>query len=544
MSLITPLSPDTTKFKLPKVFPSPFNNTPHPIAQLASIELQNRLNDPAEWQHDFDAPDGGKMLGVLVVQDNAGQLGFLSSFSGMLAGRWQLPGFVPPLFNLTEREAFLPAGESELAIYNQEIQKQQQTNEYIALQTQLIELRFQQNIEIEALKKKNRQQKDLRRQQRRKAPQDTLLARLAFESQQDKRAIRELIAQWHERLAAPQAQLNDIETQITRLKSARAELSNQLHRSVFDGYRLLNRLGEKKLIASFFSEGLPPGGAGDCAAPKLIQYAHQQKLKPIALAEFWWGAAPKKTVRHHGHFYPACRGKCHPILPFMLQGLDLQIWQSAAHHLVDANAPPTVYEDADLLVVNKPWGLLSIPGKEVDDSVFTRMKQRYPQATGALLVHRLDMSTSGLILIAKNAVTHKALQKQFLNRTVEKRYVAVLSKRLPTQPGKGDIDLPLRVDLDDRPRQMICYAHGKPAKTHWQIIKQDQDTTRVYLYPVTGRTHQLRVHAAHQDGLNAAIVGDELYGQPGERLLLHAERLCFTHPRNNKRIELEVSAPF
>lgn len=543
--------PAPDNFELPKHFPSPFNHLPHPIAEQAILELQKILKGETEWQHDFDAPDGGKMLGVLVVRDQDGRLGFLTAFSGMLAGRWSWPGFVPPVFDLAERATFLPAGEVKLAIYQQEIQALQQADDYIAMQAQIAELTLQQDAEISLLKEANRQRKIERRQQRQafgtslsQSLREKLFARLSFESQQDKRALRGLVEQWRECLFVTQTKLKALDIQIKALKSERSELSNGLHRLVFDGYLLCNRLAERQAITDFFPEGLPPGGAGDCAAPKLIHYANQQGLKPIALAEFWWGAAPKEGVRHHGHFYPACRGKCHPILPFMLRGLDLQTWQSAAHQFTDLDAPTTIYEDADLVVVNKPWGLLSIPGKEISDSVFTRMQQRYPEARGPLLVHRLDMSTSGLLLIAKNEIAHKALQKQFLNRSIEKRYVAVLSKRLPDEPNSGSINLPLRVDLDDRPRQMVCYSHGKAAKTEWQVITRNQTTTRIYFCPVTGRTHQLRVHAAHHTGLNAAIVGDELYGQPSERLLLHAECLSFTHPITHQRIELNVPAPF
>jgi len=317
-----------------------------------------------------------------------------------------------------------------------------------------------------------------------------------------------------------------------------------LHRKLFKAYRLSNRLGEEKSISEFFDERLPPGGTGDCAAPKLIQYAHQQGLEPIALAEFWWGASPKGGIRHHGNFYPACRGKCQPILPFMLQGLDLQSREFNSLTFDDPDAPAIVYEDDHLLVVNKPSGLLSVPGKEIVDSVQSRLRQRYPDHDGLLLVHRLDMSTSGLLLVAKHRAIHKALQQQFIKRTVEKRYVAVLSKRLPESADGGTIELPLRVDYDDRPRQMVCADYGRMSVTHWQVIERGEETTRIYFYPHTGRTHQLRLHAAHRSGLDAPIYGDELYGEALGRLLLHAERLCFDHPVSGERIEMMAAVPF
>jgi len=416
MNLIYPFSTDSDEQALPQAFPSPFNNQPHGIAKLAAAQLQTRLAS-GSWRHDFEADDGGRMFGVLVLKDANGRLGYLAAFAGRLAGLMQAPDFVPPLFD-----------------QGQESDKQ-------------------------------------------------------------------------------------------------------------NSYRLSNRLGEEQVLSHFFTSQVPDG-AGDCAAPKLLDYAHRHGLMPVALAEFWWGASPSQAVRHHGHFYPACRSKCHPILPFMLRGLELQPQHFPGGDAYDAHAPDTVYEDDELVVVNKPAGLLSVPGKEVEDSVLTRLRLRYPDASGPLLVHRLDMSTSGLLLAAKTAASHKTLQQQFEIRSVEKRYQAILSKRLPEQVEAGSVELPLRVDLDDRPRQLVCFSHGRSATTHWQVIERQKSSTRVYLYPLTGRTHQLRLHAAHKDGLNAPIVGDELYGVEGERLLLHAERLRFTHPGSGQGLEVMAAAPF
>lgn len=327
---------------------------------------------------------------------------------------------------------------------------------------------------------------------------------------------------------------------INLLIQKRKQLSQQLHRKVFEGYQLVNILTEIKPITGFFTGKVPAGGTGDCAAPKLIQFAHQHKLSILALAEFWWGSSPVKEVRHHAQFYPPCRGKCHPILPFMLKGVSLE--QTPAVNMGKKLEPVIVYEDDSLVVVNKPAGLLSIPGKQQEYSVLNWLKQRYPQATGALLVHRLDMDTSGLLLAAKNARVHKHLQKQFINRSLKKRYVAVLSRVIKKQ--NVTVDLPLRVDLNDRPRQLVCYEHGKTAVTHAKVISSNANTSRVYFYPVTGRTHQLRLHAAHSKGLSAPIVGDELYGTRSERLLLHAEKINFEHPLTAERIEVKVNVPF
>ncbi len=561
MSLITFLSlPARLSSDLPRGFPSPFSNTPHPIAQHAALDLQQRLSRAQLCRHDFTAPGNGKMFGVLVVRDVSGQLGYLAAFSGMLGGSWQLPGFVPPMFDAQVLDAFLPDGEAQLKVYEEALATLQNSTTLGKLRVELERLQLQRDAELAALKEVHQRRKRSRREQRQRlnqsADDEAILVKLSFESQQDKRELRLLQVDWCERLATVEAQSAPILQQIAELKRTRTRLSKRLHRRVFKAYMLINQLGERKAMAELFERALPPGGSGDCAAPKLLQYAHQQGLMPLALAEFWWGASPSAGIRHHGHYYPACRGKCHPILPFILKGIEVQPRQIAGHDFNDAAAPEVVYEDDELLVVNKPSGLLSVPGKEMTDSVQTRLQHRYPAATGLLLVHRLDMSTSGLLLVAKNRAAHKALQRQFLQRTIEKRYVAVLSKRLPEFSGnetamggseaveQGVIELPLLVDIDDRPRQLVCFAHGKPCVTRWQVIARSETTTRVYFYPLTGRTHQLRLHAAHPQGLNAPILGDELYGKPLERLLLHAEKLSFDHPVTGKRVELIAPVPF
>jgi len=493
------------------------------------------------------------MFGVLVVRDAGGRIGYLSAFSGMLAGEWCLPGFVPPIFDPQVLDEFLPDGEARLYEYEKQLDELQCCPERMELNQQLELLQQQRDAELSLLLASHQKRKARRKQLRSSldsSPESKpQLIKLSFESQQDKRERRALQDEWRSRLMTIEESLAQIESQIIALKRARSQLSNRLHRQVFKAYRLTNQLSEVKTVSAFFDTRLPPGGTGDCAAPKLLQYAYQQRLTPLAMAEFWWGASPEDGVRHHGNYYPACRGKCHLILPFMLKGLVVMPRMITSQVFSDDSAPEIVYEDDELLVVNKPSGLLSVPGKETRDSVQTRLRQRYPEHN-VMLVHRLDMSTSGLLLVAKQRVIHKALQRQFIERTVEKRYVAVLSKRLPefTQDGAvfdgGSIELPLRVDIDDRPRQVVCDTYGKRALTRWQVIKRGKQTTHVYFYPHTGRTHQLRIHAAHQDGLDAPIYGDELYGESVGRLLLHAERLCFDHPVSLRRVEVVIPAPF
>ena len=332
---------------------------------------------------------------------------------------------------------------------------------------------------------------------------------------------------------------------IEALKEERKQRSIALQQWIFEQFRLRNARGEEQDIYSIFTQTAhrnPPAGTGECAAPKLLQYAYLNNLQPLAMAEFWWGDSPKGEIRRHGHYYPACRHKCEPILNFMLQGLQVEPNPLLTSN-TDATQLETVYEDDYLLVVNKPAGMLSVPGKTGQASVLTLLQERYPDATGPILVHRLDMATSGLLLAAKDKDTHALLQKQFEGRTVKKRYIALL-EGIPQAEPKGFIRLPLRPDFDNRPLQMVCYEYGKPAVTRYEIMDTENDRTRMAFYPETGRTHQLRVHAAHPEGLNCPIVGDPLYGQPADRLYLHAERLEFRHPVTGQRLQIQKEAPF
>ena len=332
---------------------------------------------------------------------------------------------------------------------------------------------------------------------------------------------------------------------IEALKEERKQRSIALQQWIFEQFRLRNARGEEQDIYSIFTQTAhrnPPAGTGECAAPKLLQYAYLNNLQPLAMAEFWWGDSPKGEIRRHGHYYPACRHKCEPILNFMLQGLEVEPNPLLTSN-TDATQLETVYEDDYLLVVNKPAGMLSVPGKTGQASVLTLLQERYPDATGPILVHRLDMATSGLLLAAKDKDTHALLQKQFEGRTVKKRYIALL-EGIPQAEPKGFIRLPLRPDFDNRPLQMVCYEYGKPAVTRYEIMDTENDRTRMAFYPETGRTHQLRVHAAHREGLNCPIVGDPLYGQPTDRLYLHAERLEFRHPVTGQRLQIQKEAPF
>lgn len=335
---------------------------------------------------------------------------------------------------------------------------------------------------------------------------------------------------------------------VRALDTTRAARSRALTTLIHDAYHFANARGEVRSLRSLFAPGEPPTGAGDCAAPKLLVHAYRLGLRPIAMAEFWWGAPSTSGDRREGVFYAACRGKCLPILTHMLDGLPVEpppIFGSAA---IDATEPRPVYEDEHLLVVNKPAGLLTVAGRgpALSDCVVSRLRERYPDATGPLAVHRLDLDTSGLLLIAKDANTARALQRMFSLREIEKHYVAWLDGDIAGD--HGHIVLPLRVDIDDRPRHIHDPVHGKPAHTEWRVLAREDGRTRVRLIPHTGRSHQLRVHCAHPLGLDAPIVGDRLYGRTapgeGERMQLHAERLAFVHSVTGRSLVIEQPSPF
>ncbi|MFY8009796.1 MAG: pseudouridine synthase, partial [Flavobacterium sp.] len=401
---------------------------------------------------------------------------------------------------------------------------------------------------LEAEKIRMSELKKVRKAERQKAEQEitdsavleNILSQLVRESLQDKFVFKEFAEYLEEQLSETKEKLNRFTEKINQLKEERSQKSAALQQQIFAEYSFLNQYKELKSLSEIF-DGNPPAGAGECAAPKLLHYAFQNDLKPIAMAEFWWGESPKSEVRKHGQFYPACTGKCEPILAHMLKDIPMDENPFGVNP-AEGKALEVVFEDDYLALVNKPAEFLSVPGKQVKDSVVGRVAMLYPDATGPLIVHRLDMATSGLLLIAKSIEIHKELQSQFIKRKVKKRYVALLDGLL--KEDHGIIDLPLRVDLDNRPNQMVCYEHGKSAQTKWEVIERRENQTLVHFYPITGRTHQLRVHAAHQLGLNTPIVGDDLYGTKANRLHLHAESITFNHPVSKESMTVTVAADF
>lgn len=540
---------------LPTKFTYPFYYTPHPIALEAVSLLKARLNEE-DFYHDFGIGRSerngaiGKMFGVLVVEDTSGKLGYLAAFSGKLGNSNHHKGFVPPVFDLLDPTGFFRKEEVEVNELTLELNRLEQNASFLELKKQVETCRTDFLLWIQNEKtllkehKKNRQIKRVAANQADTIAYNQLIEELKEESIHQQIQFKQ--QQYVKKFALDQLEesYQQFENQLSELREKRAAMSADIQSRIFQSYTFLNVANQQKSLLDIFKDTpfkTPPAGAGECAAPKLLQYAFLNQLKPIAIAEFWWGMSPDSEVKVHQEYYPACRGKCEPILSHMLKGIEMDV-NPMSINPAEGKELPVIYEDDYLLVVNKPAEFLSVPGKTIDDSVQTRIHHKYPSATGPLLVHRLDMSTSGIILIAKKKDIHESLQKQFLKRSVEKRYIALLQGYVKST--QGEINLPLRVDLEDRPRQLVCYEHGKHALTKYEVLERTKGQTRVYFYPHTGRTHQLRVHAAHVSGLNAPILGDDLYGQKSDRLYLHAEFLSFWHPITKERMEINCPAPF
>ena len=533
-----------TDIPLPERFTYPFCYTPHPLCILAAKEVQSYLTRQTAWKDELRQ---GKMFGVLIVQTEHGETGYLAAFSGILAGKNLHPFFVPPVYDLLQPQGFFKIEEENISSINRNIRQLENDKAYAALSAELART-IQSAEDILATAKAQLKEAKTAREQRRKEKELNAQeeAELIRESQFQKAEYKRLERSWKARITTLQTQTEDWERRISALKSERKTRSAALQQKLFEQFGMLNYRGEVKNLCEIFGQTVhktPPAGAGECAAPKLLQQAYLHGWKPIAMAEFWWGDSPKTEIRHHGHYYPACKGKCEPILQHMLQGLQVEENPMLKRMQVPSQNLEIVYEDPWLSVINKPAGMLSVPGKEDAVSVYSLMRRQYPEADDPLTVHRLDMGTSGLMLIAKSKRVHQNLQAQFKNRLVRKRYVALLEGIVPED--KGTVDLPLCLNPLDRPRQMVHTEHGKPAITDYQVLERlDGKRTRIAFYPRTGRTHQLRIHAAHPLGLHCPIIGDELYGEKADRLYLHAEYLEFTHPITGETVRITKEAEF
>ena len=579
----------------PRQFTYPFCYEVDPLAEAASLELQRYIADADLMSTEKGC---GKMFGVLVVEyedeDGSLQRGFLAAYSGLLGGRNDWPYFVPPVFDAQQPDGHFKRTEREISAINREIAAIEHDPEYLQSVEQHEQTKKRLQAEVDAFKAEVDAAK-ARRDARRKSGEplsEEERAEMIRESQFMKAELR------RRRKAMEQAE-STLNTQhstfLKSLQRKRKQMSDELQRWLFSAYRMLNAKGEERDLIDIFREythAMPPAGAGDCCAPKLLQYAYLHRLRPVCMAEFWWGESPASEIRHHLHYYPACRSKCLPILTHMLKGLDVAPNPLAQkRHTAE---PRVLYADEYIMVVDKPAGMLSVPGKaesmrsEASDSAnisveeyfanlqlptnsqFTTEQFTIGEADNSKLktqnskflkaAHRLDMDTSGLLVLARTEEAYVELQRQFASRETVKRYEAVLSgvptqnSKLKTQNSSAQpsgcleaISLPLIADINDRPRQRVDMEHGKPALTLYNIVevravdantavayatkKVDKGRTLIHLYPKTGRTHQLRVHCAHPLGLACPILGDPLYGiERADRMYLHAAELTFRHP--------------
>lgn len=575
----------STSVPSPRQFTYPFCYDVDPLAEAASEELQHYIATTGLMSAEKGC---GKMFGVLVVEykdeEGALQRGFLAAYSGLLGGRNDWQYFVPPVFDAQQPDGHFKRTEREISAINREISAIEHDPQYLQSVAQHEETMKRLLAEVEAFKVEVDVAK-ARRDARRKSGEplsEEEQAEMVRESQFMKAELR------RRRKAMEQAESTFHNPHATLLKSLqlqRKQMSDELQRWLFAAYRMLNAKGEERDLIDIFREythAMPPAGAGDCCAPKLLQYAYQHRLRPVCMAEFWWGESPASEIRHHLHYYPACRSKCLPILTHMLKGLDVAPNPLAQkRHTAE---PRVLYADEYILVVDKPAGMLSVPGK-ADDSASVSVEEYFANNSKLKIqnskflkaAHRLDMDTSGLLVLARTEQAYVELQRQFASRETVKRYEAVLSgvpkhttphstlhsdvpepitqnskfkiQNSSTQPDSclEAISLPLIADINDRPRQRVDMEHGKPALTLYNIVevraadantavayttkKADKSLTLVHLYPKTGRTHQLRVHCAHPQGLACPILGDPLYGtERADRMYLHAAELTFRHP--------------
>lgn len=548
----------------PERMNNPLDYQPHPLCIAVCKELQTYLSEREDWREEIDK---GKMFGVLIVENaqpasGAPKIGYLAAYSGQIGGRSDWDDFVPAVFDYLQPDGYFKTHEAEISGINQSIRKLEANTHMKEAKGLILQLQEERKHTIAAYQekiKKAKAKRDARREAGNLNPEEE--AEMVKESQFMKAELRRLKKSLSEKTSL-ETEYEAYQADILSLKQLRKTLSDALQQWLFSQFRMQNHEGESKDLLEIFRDAalrdypqatiatsriaalkmVPPAGSGECCEPKLLQYAYSLGYKPLQMAMFWWGESPKEEIRHHLHFYPACNGKCKPILQWMLPA---STFEPAAVDLSLYNKVETLYEDREIAVIHKPEGLLSVPGKDAaQPSVYALMRSKYPEATGPLIVHRLDMSTSGVMMIAKTEFAYHRLQKAFLNHQIQKKYVAIISGKVISE--KGIISLPLMPDYLDRPRQIVDHGQGKEAITEYEVLEPVDDShLRIALYPKTGRTHQLRVHCAHQEGLNAPILGDPLYGnEKAARLHLHAEEITFEHPLTGKKMTITRKADF
>lgn len=522
---------------LPAQFTYPFRYTPHPLCVKAATIVQERLKE-------MDV-DEGKMYGVLVARQEA-KLVFLAAYSGQLNGSYAHPWFVPPVVDYLDPNSHFQKEQAEIVKMSQQIESMRRSEEIQQLKERLATLQQERDEHI----KKAVEERKLRISEL----VDTQYSEEIRLRQYLKAEIHRAKQLHKDEIAAIEHRLAEHNEAIRACVEERKRRSEALQEWLFNAFSMLDAKGNSKTLteiwnasetrlSSLTKRALIPSGAGECSAPKLLQAAYRLGLQPLAMAEFWWGPSTPGLYKQLGAFYPACHSKCRPILGHMLQGLNVE--PDPAEHYEQVVKPlRVVWEDAYLAVIEKPEGWCSIPGKSDQANIFDEARRMWPGIEGSIIVHRLDQDTSGVMVIAKTARVHRALSQQFERREVKKRYHALLE----SLPSRGDLEgsfnLPLSPDLENLPRQRVDHENGKEAVTRYEVLGVEPKGVRVAFYPQTGRTHQLRVHAASPEGLNAPIVGDRLYGHIADRLYLHAEAIDFEHPVTHEALHLECPPSF
>ena len=502
---------------------SPFYYEPHPSCVEAAHIVLCRIETHPEWQKEVDE---GKMFGVLLTEQGE----TLFAYSGQMLGRYDWEGFVPPVFDYLDENGYFKRHESEIVSINRHISSLELSPALANARDTLYNIERETANKINEYKAFMAESKAKREAMRQEKDNDE--AALVRESQFQKAELRRLKQSCNEQVVAARNALQQIQDEISLLKAERKRLSDNLQHWLFEHFQMLNGKGEKKSLLEIFREWaakigskcvIPPSGSGECCAPKLLQYAFLHDLQPIAIAEF---TCVKGEIQWHG----ACQSRCAAILDWMLQGIDVE--ENPLHRQEERTSLEVLYEDDSLIIVNKPAGMLSVPGKSSRLSALDIIKKMRPDCASLTLCHRLDMQTSGVLVAAKSMAMYKIMQAMFLSHEkIEKTYIALLEGIHPFPVGtKGEISLPLSADYLNRPRQIVDKIGGKPAITRYEIIGEKDGHTVVRLHPITGRTHQLRVHCAHPEGLNMPIFGDDLYGHHASRLFLHAKSIKIEDP--------------
>ncbi|MCR5130002.1 MAG: RluA family pseudouridine synthase [Prevotella sp.] len=578
------LHPLNTLRPWPTEMNDPFFYEPHPVCveaiEQAMPMIQSLMQDETE----------GKMFGVLIVEKDS-QLYYLIAYSGQIGSKSDWPGFVPAVFDYLQPDGHFKRYEAKITAINHEVERLESQAERLSALKALELAESEATTELDSMRQVNNEARERRKNIRENGTiNNEMEAELIRESQFQKAELRRRKKFHTARIEELKAISETYEQPIRVLKVERRKRSDELQNWLFEQFVMLNYEGKKRDLIDIFKETslkIPPAGAGECCEPKLLQYAFQNGLKPLQMAMFWIGPSPKVEIRHNGQFYPACRGKCLPILRWMLgvKNVDKGLGGGNSTHNENAHSDAKketelliIYEDETLVVVNKPAGLLSAPGISEHYSVWSIMRRRYPDTDSPLIAHRLDQPTSGLLLVAKTRKAHRELQRQFMNHEIKKRYVALLEHSIDEEiyentssengidisanselisENKGNatpkcirkllktIELPLYADPLNRPYQSVDEEHGKVAVTQVEFLGNSNGHARVALYPQTGRTHQLRVHCAHERGLDNPILGDQLYGsKQAPRLYLHAESITFRHPETGELMQLSAPADF